>query len=115
MSACRTDGANATDPTQALQTLTIHSSGVVELVGAAFLAADAELVGEEPSCALTLHRSAAVGRVHGTGHAVSVADEVVGRALLALAGDEAEAGNAHAGICGGGVDGVLAADEDASA
>jgi hypothetical protein len=83
-----TSGANcasSVDSAQTVQTLTVEGSGVVDLVGSTFLAADAELVGKEARGALALLRSSVVVRIDRAGDTVSVADEVVGRAELALA------------------------------
>ena len=60
--------------------------------------ADAELVGVETRNAVAVGGGGVVDRVDGAGHAVTVADEVVGGALLTLTAHQTVTGNADAGV-----------------
>lgn len=112
----RPGGANLAGSVDSAETLEAGAGlggCVVDLVGAASASADAPLVGEEAREAVAVPSGWVVGGVDGAGHAVAVVEEEVGRAGLAGSPEDAEAGVADTGLGGGGVGGVLAADEDA--
>lgn len=84
MSASGADSADTVDSSQTLKTAAGESGSVVFFIGSAFLSADAVLVSVVARGAITGLSVAVVVGVDRAGHTESVADEEIGRALLAL-------------------------------
>jgi hypothetical protein len=72
----RTDLASAVHSSESLDATTALGSSVVDLIGSALLGTDAPLVGVEASETVAVLGGRVVGRIDGTGHTVSVGDEV---------------------------------------
>lgn len=85
-----TDLAGSVDSSKSGNAAAGLGGAVVDLIGAAFPSADAPLVGEEAIEALAVLGGGVVVGVDWAGHAVSVGNEVIVRAGLAGAREQAE-------------------------
>ena len=90
LSASWADSTDSTDSTETLEARTFVSIRVVLLIGSAFSGANAILVREETSVAVTVVGGLVVLRVDWASHTVSVADKIVSRAFLTNVAHESE-------------------------